>query len=132
MRHFDNRPRAGTLLVQGTSVVSNTVKLLPWLNSEGPNIKVVCCVSHELFQLQTDEYKNRVLPKEEWQNSMVATTSARRNMGDWIWSQETEVYTLSADFDNRWRTGGTVDEVIAEAHLDVESIKKGILRFADR
>ena len=132
MRPFDDRPQAGALLVQGTSVVNNTVRILPWLNSEGPNMKVVCCVSHELFQLQTDEYKNSVLPKTEWQNSMVATTSARRNMSDWIWSQETEEYTLSADFDNRWRTGGTVDEVIAEAHLDVESIKKGILRFANR
>ena len=95
-------------------------------------MKVVCCVSYELFQLQTDDYKNRVLPKTEWQNSMVATTAARRNMSDWIWSQETEAFTLSADADNRWRTGGTVDEVIAEAHLDVESIKQGILRFADR
>jgi transketolase len=132
MRQFDDRPRAGTLLVQGTSVVNNTVRLIPWLNAEGPNMKIVCCVSRELFQLQTDEYKNSVLPKSEWQNSMVATTSARRNMGDWIWSQETEPYTLSADFDDRWRTGGTVDEVIAEAHLDVESIKSGILRFVDR
>lgn len=132
MREFDERPRAGTLLVQGTSVVSNTVKLLPWLNSEGPNMKVVCCVSYELFQLQTDEYKNSVLPKNEWQNSLVATTAARRTMSDWIWSQETAEYTLSSDFDNRWRTGGTVDEVIAEAHLDVESIKQGILRFAGR
>jgi transketolase len=82
--------------------------------------------------LQTDAYKKSVLPKNEWQNSMVATTAARRTMGDWIWSQETEAYTLSADFDNRWRTGGTVDEVIAEAHLDAESIKEGILRFANR
>jgi transketolase len=132
MRPFDDRPRAGTLLVQGTSVVANTVKILPWLASEGPNMKVVSCVSHELFQLQPDEYKESVLPEHEWRNSMVATTSARRNMSDWIWSQETEAYTLSADFDNRWRTGGTVDEVIAEAHLDSESIKKGILRFAER
>ena len=132
MRQFDDRPKAGTLLVQGTSVVNNTVKILPWLNSDGPNMKVVCCVSYELFQMQSDEYKDRVLPKSEWQNSMVATTSARRNMSDWIWSQETEVYTLSADFDDRWRTGGTVDEVIAEAHLDVDSLKAGILRFADR
>ena len=53
-------------------------------------------------------------------------------MSDWIWSQETEAYTLSADFDNQWRSGGTVDEVIAEAHLDIESIKKGILHFANR
>ncbi len=132
MRDFDDRPQAGTLLVQGTSVVNNTVKILPWFNSEGPNMKVVCCVSRELFQMQPEAYKNSVLPVEEWQNSMVATTSARRNMSDWIWSRETEPYTLSADYDDRWRTGGTVDQVLAEAHLDVDSLKQGILRFANR
>lgn len=34
-------------------------------------------------------------------------------------------YTLSADFDDRWRTGGLEDDVIAEAHLDVDSVFEG-------
>jgi transketolase len=42
----------------------------------------------------------------------------------------TEEYSLYADFDDRWRTGGTEADVIAEAHLDPDSIFRGIVRFA--
>ena len=38
-------------------------------------------------------------------------------------------YSLSSDWDNRWRTGGSVDEVIEEAHLDPAHILEGIERF---
>jgi transketolase len=41
----------------------------------------------------------------------------------------TEEYSLSADFDDRWRTGGTEDDVIREARLDKDSIFEGIKRF---
>jgi transketolase len=41
----------------------------------------------------------------------------------------TEEYSLSADFDDRWRTGGTEDDVIREARLDEDSIFEGIKRF---
>ncbi len=42
----------------------------------------------------------------------------------------TEAYSLYSDFDDRWRTGGTEADVIAEARLDAESIYQGVLRFA--
>jgi hypothetical protein len=42
----------------------------------------------------------------------------------------TDAYSLTSDWDNQWLTGGLEPEVIAEAHLDKESIAKGIDRFA--
>jgi transketolase len=36
---------------------------------------------------------------------------------------------MSSDWDNRWRTGGTVDEVMEEAHLSRDWLLKGIQRF---
>jgi transketolase len=42
----------------------------------------------------------------------------------------TDAYSLTSDWDNRWRTGGLEPEVIAEAHLDPESIFGAIQRFA--
>ncbi len=40
---------------------------------------------------------------------------------------------MSSDSDDRWRTGGSVDEVISEAHLSSEDILVAIDRFvADR
>ena len=40
-----------------------------------------------------------------------------------------EEYTLCADRDDRWRTGGSVDEVMEEAGLSAEQILAGIERF---
>jgi len=43
-------------------------------------------------------------------------------MQPWLFSKLNEEYSLSSDWDNNWRTGGTVEEVIEEAHLDPQSI----------
>jgi hypothetical protein len=40
-------------------------------------------------------------------------------------------YSLTADWDNQWLTGGLEPDVIAEAHLDPDSIFAGVKRFAD-
>ena len=57
------------------------------------------------------------------------TTQARWLMHDWLFNKVAEEYALSADWDNRWRTGGTLDEVLDEAHLTPEWILEGIERF---
>jgi transketolase len=36
---------------------------------------------------------------------------------------------MSSDWDDRWRTGGSVDEVMEEAHLSRDWLLKGIQRF---
>jgi len=132
LRQFDDRPRAGTVLVQGTSAVNNLVKILPWLASEGPNVKVVCCVSHELFRRQPQAYQDEVLPESEWYESMIAATQARRIVRDWIPDRRLEKFAMTPDYDNRWRTGGSVDEIVGESHLDPENLKAGISAFAAR
>jgi transketolase len=54
-------------------------------------------------------------------------------MHDWLFNKVAEEYALSSDWDNRWRTGGSVDEVLDEAHLTPKWILAGIERFvADR
>ena len=42
----------------------------------------------------------------------------------------TDEYSLTSDWDNQWLTGGLEADVIAEAHLDQDSIVAGIQRFA--
>ena len=51
-------------------------------------------------------------------------------MHHWLASKIAEEYAMTSDWDDRWRTGGSVDEVKAEAHLDPESLWAGIERFA--
>jgi len=38
---------------------------------------------------------------------------------------------MISDWDDRWRTGGSIPEIIKEAHLDPASLLAGIERFAN-
>ncbi|MGI5835259.1 MAG: transketolase [Chloroflexota bacterium] len=125
--------RMGTVIVQGTSTTNNIVKLLPELDKAGLNVKIVAAISPDLFRLQPASYRDRILSQSDLVDSMCVTNRALRLMSDWIVVKVAEEYSMSSDWDNRWRTGGSVDEVVAEAHLSPEWILKGIERFvADR
>jgi transketolase len=124
----DQKPM-GTVFVQGTLTTANVVKLLPEFDRAGLNVKIVAAISPELFRLQPESYRERVVSKADWIDSMCITNRGRRLMSDWMYSSISEEYTLSSDWDDRWRTGGNVDEVIEEAHLSTEWILKGIERF---
>ena len=132
IRDFDpSLPRMGTLIVQGTVSTSNLIKLLPELNSRGLNVKIVAGVSPELFRLQDQAYRDRILPMNDWMDSTIVTNMSRRSMYDWISSAVSSEYAMSSDFDNRWRTGGRLDEITDEAHLSPEWLLKGIERFVN-
>jgi transketolase len=60
---------------------------------------------------------------------MVITNGALKLMGDWAGGPVVRDYSLSADWDNRWRTGGTLDEVMDEAHLGSMHSAAAIERF---
>ena len=128
MRDFDpRRPRGGVVIAQGTSAVANMVKVLPEMDKL--NVKVVCATSPQLFALQSESYQKQVLSDEDRMDSTVVTTQARWLMHDWLYNKIGEEYALSSDWDNRWRTGGTIDEVLEEAHLSPKWIIEGITRF---
>ncbi|GJM23550.1 MAG: transketolase [Planctomycetota bacterium] len=131
LRDFDpDRAPQGTLIVRGTSTTDSVTQLIPWLNSsEGPNVKLVAAISHALFRRQPQEWRDRVLPEHEWGNSTVATNTAARLMGNWIPHAVAADYVMSPDWDNRWRSGGSVSQIVAESKIDAESLKAGILRF---
>ena len=51
-------------------------------------------------------------------------------MSDWMLHPIANEYAMTSDFDDRWRTGGTLDEVIEEAHLSPDHGScTGIERF---
>jgi transketolase len=132
IRSFDeSRPPQGTVIVRGTSSTDSLVQLLPWFDAEGPNVKVVAAISSGLFRLQSAEYRERVLPDNEWADSMVVTNTAARLMENWIPHAVARDYVVSPDWDNRWRTGGSVAQITAESRLDPDSIRKGIQRFIE-
>jgi len=124
------KPRHGTVIAQGASSTVNLVKILPWLEQAGINVKVISAVSEELFDRQPAFYRKSVLPQEALLDTMVVSSGTRR-----VWPVRnlgplTDAYSLTSDWDNQWLTGGLEKDVIAEAHLDPESIFQAISRFA--
>ena len=122
-------PVAGTVYVQGTMTTANVVKVLPELDREGLNVRIVAAVSPQLFRRQDAAYRDAICsPADRW-GGMAVTNRAFKLMRDWVDGPVAEEYSLSSDWDNRWRTGGTVDEVIDEAHLGTSHILEAIERY---
>ena len=130
LKDYDmNKPKEGVLLVRGTSVISELCKILPDLNLNGPNIKIVAALSWSLFSIQDDQYKSSVMSKKDWFDSMIITNTSLNNMRNWIKNPLVKKYSLSPDWDNKWRFGGNLEEVIDEAHLSSNWQIKAINRF---
>lgn len=131
IKDFDaDKPKQGYVVVQGSSSTVNLVSALPKLEQDGVNVKVIAAISEELFRRQPKEYQDSVLPPEAIYDLAVVSTGTRR-----MWPVQnagplTDEYSLVSDWDNQWLTGGTEADVIAEAHLDADSIYNGIKRFA--
>ena len=125
------KPKHGYVVPQGSSATFNLVSLLPRLEEAGINVKVISAISEELFDHQPDAYRNSVLPPEAVHDLMFVSSGTRRmwplrNVGPLA-----DAYSLTSDWDNQWLSGGLEADVIAEAHLDPESIFAGVQRFAE-
>jgi transketolase len=130
IREFrDDGPRAGTVFVQGTSTTHNLVRVLPELDRAGLNVKIVAAISPQLFRLQDEAYRDRVASLADRWDAMVISNRSTRVTRDWIANPVVAEYSLTSDRDDRWRTGGSVAEVIEEAHLSTEHVLAGIERF---
>ena len=95
-----------------------------------PNVKLVQATSWELFRMQDQAYRDRVASVADRWDAMVISNRSLRVTHDWVTHPLVAEYSLTSDWDDRWRTGGSVDEVIDEAHLSPRHILEGIERFA--
>ncbi len=124
------KPKHGYVVAQGSSSTFNLVSVLPRLEKAGINVKVIAAISEELFDRQPESYRNSVLPPGAVNDLMFVMSGTRRmwplrNVGT-----QTDAYSMTSDWDNQWLTGGLEADVIAEAHLDPDSIFAGVQRFA--
>ncbi len=123
-------PRMGTVFVRGTVTTANLVSILSELDARGLNVKVVAALSPQLFARQDAAYRDATASTADRWDAMAITNGAFRLMADWLSGPAARDYSLSADWDDRWRTGGSVDEVADEAHLSAAHILAAIERFA--
>ena len=129
--YVSSSEKKGVVIVRGTSSTNSVVQILDQLEKENINVKVVSAISWELFKNQTKEYREKIISDQEWADSMIITNSALRLMHNWTVNKVVEIYSMSPDHDNRWRTGGSLDEIIEESKLDKKSILDGIRKFVN-
>ncbi len=130
LRPFRNDlPAMGAVFVQGTTTTANLVKVLPDLDKLGFNVKVIAAISPQLFRMQAAEYRNSVIAPADRLDAMAITNRTVKLMRDWVDGPLAAEYSMGADWDDRWRTGGSVDEVMDEAHLTAAHILEGIGHF---
>jgi transketolase len=125
-----DQPRGGIVFVRGTMPTRNLVNVLPELSARGINVKIVAAVSPQLFARQPEQYRLSVAGPSERLDAMIITNGAFKLMREWADGPLVREYSLSSDWDDRWRTGGSVAEVIEEAHLDEPHILSALERFA--
>lgn len=125
----EGEPPMGTFFVQGTSAMANLVKILPNLVGKQYNIKIVYAASPQLFALQDESYRNTVVNEYDKTHSTLITTSGKRLMPEFTFSERSVRFAVSPDWDNRWRTGGSLDEVLEEARISPHWIEAGIDAF---
>jgi transketolase len=125
------QPKGGTVYVRGTLPTANLVSLLPELDANGINVKIIAAISPQLFARQPAAYRESVIGPAGHLDAMVITNGAFKLMADWASGPLVREYSLSSDWDDRWRTGGSVDEVIEEAHLDQAHILTALQRFSE-
>ena len=131
IKDFDeNKKKEGVVIVRGTSSTNSIVQILPALKKNGPNVKIIAAISWELYRRQDKKYRELIIAPNQWKDTMVITNGALRLMNNWISNPMVKKYSMSPDFDNRWRTGGSVDQIIEESQLDTGSILSGIKKFA--
>lgn len=129
IRDYDNRPKEGVVIVRGTSSTNTIVSILEQIGSEY-NVKIVSAVSWELFRRQDQAYKDSIISETEWSDSMIVTNTGLRIMHNWISNRIVSEYSVSPDWDDNWRTGGSLDEIIDEAHLSPRWVLEAIRKFA--
>ena len=117
--------------IRGTSPINSLIQILPKLKKSGPNIKIVAAISMDLFKMQTREYQQSIISASEWNDSMIITNTSIKLMEKWIVNRFVLAYSMAPDYDNRWRSGGTLDQIIIESKLDPSSIWVGINRFSN-
>lgn len=72
----------------------------------GPNVRIVAAISPELSAAPTVAYRDHVLSAADGRDAVAVTNRALPLVRDWIATEEAEGYSLSSDWDGRWRARG--------------------------
>ena len=122
----------GVVVLQGSEVTYVFVnEVLPKLQKEGVNLKVMYVSSPELFDRIPEKERTAIYSEEMARNAMGITGFTLPTMYRWIQSDLGRKHTMHPFQKGRYLGSGPGDDVIREAGLDGPGQYRGIKKFLD-
>jgi len=125
-------PVDGTLVLQESAVTYTFVQeVLPLLDRDGIALWVYYVASAELFDLLSEEARQRIFPEERAREAMGITGFTLPTMDRWVRSSFGRDLTLHPYRCGHYLGSGQGEMVLAEAGLDAEGQYRAIRRYVD-
>jgi len=100
------------------------------IEKAGLNVRVISAISEELFNRQSEDYKQSILPESAIYDMMIISTGTKRFWPTSKVGPLTDEYSLVSDWNDEWLTGGSETEILKDARLDPDTIFSAIQKFA--
>jgi transketolase len=123
----------GTIVLQESGVTYSFVEeALPRLEKEGIDLDVHYVASAELFDLLSEEERNRIYPESAARDAMGITGFTLSTMYRWVSSEFGRSMTLHPFRKGHYLGSGQAAAVLAEAGLDGESQYRAIKAYVEK
>jgi len=123
----------GTVVLQGSGVTLAFVEhALPRLLEDGVDLNVYYVASAELFDLLSEDERERIYPEAHARVAMGITDFTRPTMDRWVTSRRGRSMTLHPFRQGRYPGSGRAEKVLEEAGLDGEGQYRAVSAYVGR
>jgi transketolase len=125
--------RDGALVLQGSEVANAFLEeALPLLKQKGIDLDVYYVASAELFDLLSDEEKEKIFPATASGEAMGITGFTLPTMYRWIRSERGRAMTIYPYKNGHFLGSGPAHMVLAEAELDGKHQYEAVMKYLER
>jgi transketolase len=125
--------RDGALVLQGSEVANAFLEeALPLLKQKGIDLDVYYVASAELFDLLSDEEKEKIFPAKASGEAMGITGFTLSTMYRWIRSERGRAMTIYPYKNGHFLGSGPAHMVLAEAELDGKHQYEAVMKYLER
>jgi len=132
LRSNPKKPHHGTIVLQGSGVAAVFAhEVLPKIKEAGLNLNVLYAASKDLFELLSEEEKERIFPEKLALEAMGMTDFTLPTMRYWVRSGEGIARTLHPFRKGYYLGSGKAGDVLREAGLDAAAQFGAVKDYAE-
>ncbi|MBW1810632.1 MAG: hypothetical protein JRJ87_20740 [Deltaproteobacteria bacterium] len=127
----DKKPYHGTLVLQGSGVTNTFIgEVLPKLDEAGFNMNIYYVSSAELFDLLSDEEREKIFPQAHAHQAMGITGFTLSTLYRWVTSEAGRRASLHSFINGHYLGSGQAHKVMEEAQLHGQGQFTAISNYA--